>query len=189
MAYDWDKMKPADASFAKANLGQPGYERVYPLTKRKQQGRDPTQLEIAFAKRCYVARAVGLIQDYWVKPFILRIGPDMTFEPDFMVLEIDDVFPWVIDTKGPQSWEDSRIKIKVAADRFRLWRWLLVTRPSTIWKAREVTAERGIARNYAKLPWLTKAISMEHASVESIDPGSGILGPSEGLPNDPGRGA
>ncbi len=121
--------------------------------KRKQQGREPTQLEIEFGNHLWHRKKDVLIVDYWIKPMILRIGPDMTFEPDFVVQDGGNSL-WIIDTKGPQSWEDSRIKIKIAAEKFPCWRWLIVTRLKDQWRAREVTAARGIGRRYISLPWI-----------------------------------
>ncbi len=121
--------------------------------KKKQQGRGENQLEQDFAWQCSKAKAACLIFNVWVKPMILRIGPDMTFEPDAMVDDGNN-WLWLIDVKGPHAWEDSRIKIKIAAERYPMWRFLIVTRPDGIWKAKEVDAVKGIGRKFIDLPWL-----------------------------------
>lgn len=134
-----------------------GYDRIGDCkaekSKRKQQGRGENQLELAFGERLNIAKLHYEIREWWLKPSIFRIGPSMTFEPDFMVLD-NELATWLIDTKGPKSWEDSRIKIKIAAGKFYHTRWLIVTRPEGAWKAKEVTAEKGIGRKFIELPWL-----------------------------------
>ncbi len=121
--------------------------------KRKQQGRGENQLEQDFREYCSGLTNGAEIWQFWRKPFILRIGPDMTFEPDFLVRDWTNQC-YAIDTKGPFSREDSRIKIKVAAEKYPLWRWLIVTRTNGIWRAKEVKAEKGISRRFLELPWL-----------------------------------
>ncbi len=122
-------------------------------SKKVQQGRGENQLEKDFREYCSGLTNGAEIWQFWIKPFILRIGPDMTFEPDFLVRDWFNHF-YVIDIKGPHSWEDSRIKIKIAAEKFSCWRWLIVTRPEGVWRAKEVKAEKGILRRYIDLPWL-----------------------------------
>lgn len=170
---DYDRMSPADLEKLEGTPYEaaPGISRgmfagmtravhsaagmsIAGKPKRKQAGREPTQLESQFEIQCRVAKGNALLGNYWVKPFILRIGPDMTFEPDFMVTGINSAFTWVIDTKGPHCWEDSRIKIKVAAEKYPMWRWLIVTRQGGIWRAKEVTAAKGIERRFTDLAWL-----------------------------------
>jgi hypothetical protein len=128
------------------------------VTPRKQAGREPTQLEVDFGSHLSTKRFRYEIIACWTKPMVLRIGPDMTFEPDFMVEDLDGQF-WLVDTKGPHAWEDSRIKIKIAAEKFACWGWLIVTRSDDRceWRAKEVTRERGIARRYSKIPWINGA--------------------------------
>jgi hypothetical protein len=152
MAIDFDAMTPAQRKQLEATGYRFDYRKIPLETKRKQQGRGVNQLERDFA--AYLAGR--LIITYWLKPFILRIGPNTTFEPDFMVFEpredgIDRT--WVIDTKGPHCWEDSRIKIKIAAEKFPMWKFLIVTRPQGVWKAKEISVAHGRGR-IVKLPWL-----------------------------------
>ncbi len=150
MAIDYDGMSLSDQVFARLNLRVSGSTEK---PKRKQQGRGENQLERDFAAWLeWGQRAVRFT--WWQKPFVLRIGPDMTFEPDFMVDDGGNRL-WIIDTKGPHSWEDSRIKIKIAAEKYPMWRWLIVTRPESVWRAREVTAAKGIGRRYIDLAWLS----------------------------------
>ncbi len=154
MAIDRDRMSESDYSHAISHLSPIlGQQRIVyaesEKPKRKQQGRGENQLELAFYAHLDTKPVY-----YWRKPIILRIGPDMTFEPDAVVWDdgSDDTF--VIDTKGPHSWEDSRIKIKIAAEKYPMWRWLIVTRPDGVWRAKEVTAAKGISRKFIDLPWL-----------------------------------
>ncbi len=116
--------------------------------KRKQQGRGENQLERDFEANI---RAKPWLK-FWSKPFILRIGAGRTFEPDAMVLDHDHT--WVIDTKGPWTDGDSRLKICMAASQYSHWRWLIVTRPDGTWKAKEVSPLKGIGRKFIQLPWL-----------------------------------
>ncbi len=158
MAIDLDAMDELDrerlreTGFFVPGLGS--YEMttsVREKPKRKQQGRGENQLERDFERHLHQWFRVNHI---WVKPMVLRIGPVMTFEPDFMVFDEMDCETYVIDTKGPISWEDSRIKIKITAEKFPMWKWLIVTRPGGAWRAKEVTAAKGISRKFIDLPWL-----------------------------------
>ncbi len=121
--------------------------------KKKQQGRGENQLEQDFAWHLSIQKSERKIFNCWAKPMVLAIGPTMTFEPDFMVDDGNN-WIWLIDTKGPFSREDSRIKIKIAAERYPMWNFLIVTRPDGQWKAKEVTAEKGISRRFIDLLWL-----------------------------------
>ncbi len=161
MAIDWDKMPKKKAQEARKIVPVIGYQRIVygpddsePKPKRKQQGRGENQLELAFGERLNIAKLHCQIVEYWLKPFVLKIGPATTFEPDFMVFDYLHRH-WIIDTKGPHSWEDSRIKIKIAAEKCPQWRWLIVTRPEGVWRAKEVTAAKGIGRKFIDLPWLS----------------------------------
>lgn len=155
MAIDFDMCDPDKRAWLEAH----GYRNPIPgvitharpadSPKRKQQGRGESKLELDFythldSKPVY----------YWRKPIMIRVGPAMTFEPDAMVWDDMSNETFIIDTKGPHSWEDSRIKIKIAAEKFPMWRWLIVTRPEGIWKAKEVTVAKGIGRKAIDLPWL-----------------------------------
>lgn len=149
MAIDSEQLSESDAEFVRRIL--PGYaaiEAKHLRPKRKQQGRGENQLERDFEANI---RAKPWLK-FWSKPFILRIGAGRTFEPDAMVLDHDHT--WVIDTKGPWTDGDSRLKICMAASQYSHWRWLIVTRPDGTWKAKEVSPLKGIGRRFIELPWL-----------------------------------
>ncbi len=152
MAIDYGAMSEEELQ----DLAWTGYTASNPVEKpkRAQQGRGENQLELAFGERIHMARILDEIHDFWLKPFVLRIGPSMTFEPDFMVLDGSEGKTWIIDTKGQWVDGDSRIKIKIASEKFPQWRWLIVTRPDGVWRAKEVTAAKGIGRKFIDLPWL-----------------------------------
>ncbi len=158
---DFDDMEPEKRAF----LESQGYHNPIPgaIThvrpiepKRKQAGRGENQLELAFGERLNIAKLHNQIEEWWLKPFTrgLQIGPAMTFQIDFMVWEHAKDETFMIDTKGPWTDGDSRLKIKIAAEKFPMWRWLIVTRANGIWTAKEVTAAKGIGRKYLDLPWL-----------------------------------
>ncbi len=152
MAIDFDAMAPEQAKQARLLLALTSLNQQAERPKRKQQGHGESKLELEFFGHLDMH---GL--KYWVKPFVLRIGPDMTFEPDVMVFEPACSSTYVIDVKGPHSWEDSRIKIKIAAEKYPLWHWGIVTRDQDVvrrWRYREVTAAKGVWRRFSDLPWV-----------------------------------
>ncbi len=92
----------------------------------------------------------------WARePIKVRLAGHTFYTPDFGVW-----FPYgpdpftLIETKG---WlrEDAAIKLKVAADLYPEWRWLLVRRDGRhAWSVREVT-RTGIGTHDIIVPWIS----------------------------------
>jgi hypothetical protein len=61
--------------------------------------------------------AAGEIRGWEFERVTFRLGPEMTFTPDFSVEGLDGLFTFV-DVKGKHTFEDSTIKVKAAAVLF-----------------------------------------------------------------------
>ncbi len=127
-----------------------------PSQRHQEPGDGMTKLERSFA------RALGeniLKPPYhrWARePIKVRLAGRTWFTPDFGVW-----FPYgpdpftLIETKGFMR-DDAAVKLKVAADLYPEWRWLLVRRASLFrnqWSVREVT-RTGIGVHDIVVPWI-----------------------------------
>ncbi len=152
MAIDYDGMSLSDQVFARLNLRVSGSTEK---PKRKQQGRGENQLERNFDEHLRLMSLEGFINSWERATEPFRLAGGTTYTPDFMADDWDE-HVYAIELKGPYERDDgSRIKIKVAARLYPQYRWLWVTRPQGQWKAKEVTAEKGIGRKFINLPWLS----------------------------------
>jgi hypothetical protein len=60
-----------------------------------------------------------------------RLGPDCRFTPDFWSLDDDDVLA-LDETKG--HWrDDAKVKMRVAAERYPLFRWRAWRKQGGVW--------------------------------------------------------
>lgn len=78
------------------------------------------------------------LNDDWIgiQCVTLILASDLRFTPDFWA--IDEVGIRAIDVKGKHVWEDSRIKIKVAARIFPWVRFLIATEKEGAWQHEEI---------------------------------------------------
>lgn len=101
----------------------------------------------------------GRIGRYWREPVKLRLAGRTYYTPDWLVMTslgehgLPALFTF-IETKGFMR-DDASVKLKVAADSYPCFRWLLVTRPSAKdgWLVREVTSS-GIGTSTILVPWI-----------------------------------
>jgi alpha-galactosidase len=95
---------------------QLGISHLYP----KRSGRParvpgvPNLTERRFAEHLEIRKLAGEIRSFAYEPEVLRLGPEMTYCPDFRIEEFDGSFT-MVDVKGRYIFEDSVIKIKAAA--------------------------------------------------------------------------
>jgi hypothetical protein len=80
--------------------------------------------EAAHASDLELRKRAGEIQDYRWQPLRLKLAPDCTFEPDFMVLLADGTVEFH-EVKGGFITDDGMVKVRVAAQQFPWFRFLL----------------------------------------------------------------
>lgn len=77
-------------------------------------------------------------------PFTLHLTPELDYTPDLLIL-FNDGRVQVEETKGHlkmKNARDSITRLKMAADRFPTWTWILVTGPRTRWTERYIGGRR-----------------------------------------------
>jgi len=80
--------------------------------------------EAAYAYRLETLRTAGEIAWYGFEPLKLRLASNTFYTPDFMVMLLDGLIE-LHEVKG--FWrDDARVKIKVAAERFPMFRFVAV---------------------------------------------------------------
>ncbi|RYG55747.1 hypothetical protein EON80_30235 [bacterium] len=72
-----------------------------------------------------------------IQPLGLKLAADRCrYHPDFVTLENGRLTAW--EVKGPQFWDDAKVKLKVAARAYPFIRFVLVTRDKSGWTESEV---------------------------------------------------
>ena len=94
-------------------------------------------LERAFAGRLKLQWLAGEIVAFCFEPFPLRLAPRTEYNPDFLVLTLSGRGEFY-ETKGAKVWEDSVVKLKVAAAMFPMFDFFLVKRVDGDWKIKPV---------------------------------------------------
>lgn len=80
--------------------------------------------EERYAELLWIRQRAGEIRRYYFEPFKLRLGHNLHYTPDFGLWMIDDTVE-VHEVKG--FWrDDARVKIKVAATEFPMFRFMAV---------------------------------------------------------------
>lgn len=106
----------------------------------------PNGLESAFARDCSVP--------HFYEAATFRLAGNCTFTPDFMLILPDNQVVFA-ETKGVFEREDSRIKLKFAAERYPHWDWYLVKRGSQgQWQVFPV-GSGGIKRKPVDVDWIS----------------------------------
>jgi len=89
------------------------------------------KLEQAYAESLKMSAMAGEIQSFMFEPIKLKLAPNTTYTPDFMVVSKDDIIE-LHEVKG--FWEDdARVKIKVAATIFTQFQFKAFTRKKGMW--------------------------------------------------------
>jgi hypothetical protein len=92
---------------------------------------------------------------FWTQSIKFRLAGRTWYTPDFMVISRG----WLVfvEVKGFMR-DDAAVKLKVAADMYPCFRWLLVYRAGQHgWEAREVT-RTGIGAHPITVPWIGGAV-------------------------------
>ena len=125
-----------------------------------------SKLNRDFAVRLDQAKANGWIREWWYEPFGLRLAPKCYYHFDFLVepiYPVDLAAPSrftehrlvCIEVKGGWFRDDAKVKVKVAAEMFPCFKWLIVFREKRNgWDVREVD-HRGIGTYPIAVPWIT----------------------------------
>lgn len=86
--------------------------------KKVQKIKTMTRPEKLMMQRLASQKRTGVILNYAYEPIKLELGKRCTYTPDFIVDEIDGT-KTIIETKGAYIREDSIIKLKWAAEKFK----------------------------------------------------------------------
>lgn len=97
-------------------------ERKFIALGRNRSGMNKT--EAAHAVDLEMRKRAGEIQEYLWEPLRLKLAPDCTYEPDFMVLMKDGSIEFH-EVKGGFITDDGMVKVRVAAQRFPWFRFVL----------------------------------------------------------------
>lgn len=88
--------------------------------------------EAAYAGTLEVGKMVGEIKSWRFQAMTLKLADDTRYTPDFMVVRPDDTIEFH-EVKG--FWrDDARVKIRVAADFFPLFRFVAVRKVKCSWE-------------------------------------------------------
>jgi hypothetical protein len=113
-------------------------------------------LERRFAGTLRLAVERRLVRQWMREPFRLRLAGGVTYRPDFLVWP-EPASDWrvtFVEVKGGLFRDDAKVKTKVVADRFPMFRWLLVTRDAGRgWEVRTVDCN-GIGRKPIIVSWI-----------------------------------
>ncbi len=126
-----------------------------PPPLKKEPGDGYNKTERAFAADLSEAHRNGSIAAWWREPFKVRLAGRTWYTPDFAVLTIPahQSLMLMFEVKGWMR-DDAAVKLKVAAETYPCFRWLLVTRSVRHgWEVRQVT-RTGIGREPVVVPWI-----------------------------------
>lgn len=152
---DYSKMSIADIAkldgtpWALADHQLAELTRIATVEKPKRPSKRkgvPNGLETAFARDCAVPCFYEAVK--------FSLAGECTYTPDYL-LAVSGRPATLVEIKGPREWEDSRIKLKVAAAKFPHWDWYLVKRGSQgQWQVFPVDSS-GIKRKPVDVDWLS----------------------------------
>lgn len=92
--------------------------------------------EAAFQVELESMRLAGDVQWYGFECFNLRLAKKTWYRPDFPALMKDGI--WTMwEVKGWMR-EDARVKIKIAAEKYRMFRFVVVRRIKGRWEYEEI---------------------------------------------------
>jgi hypothetical protein len=135
----------------KAEAGKLGLLKHWPKTPREPSD-GMNKLEREFFERLRAARDCHAFLHVWREPFKLRLAGRCWYTPDFATFSsLEELAFW--ETKGGFFRDDACVKLKVAAETYPCFRFVLVTRVKREWQCRSVT-NRGISPHPFTPGWL-----------------------------------
>lgn len=84
---------------------------------QQRKTRFPNKLEAEYGLVLEAEKRQGLIRDYRFEAVTLKLADDCRLTIDWFVMAADDVIE-MREVKGPHAWEDSIIKLRVAAQMY-----------------------------------------------------------------------
>ena len=85
-------------------------------------------------------KALGEIILYEYEPMSIRLGSNLFYIPDFMVMNLDGTLEFH-EVKGGFIREDSNVKIKAAATKYPYFRFLLCQYKKGEWNFRDIPVD------------------------------------------------
>ncbi len=110
---------------------RPDYYRSKPIRARgrpRQTHGSLNRLEADYASRLELKRLAGEIASYRFESVKLRLADRTWYAPDFLVIGTDGILEFH-EVKGGHFEDDARVKIKVAAEAFPEFRFVVARRP------------------------------------------------------------
>ena len=80
--------------------------------------------EAAHASDLEMRKRIGEILDYRWEPLRFKLAPDCTYEPDFLVFMANSTIEFH-EVKGGYITDDGMVKVRIAAQRFPFFRFIL----------------------------------------------------------------
>lgn len=94
--------------------------------KTRPDGHFASKLEEQFALELERWKGLGIIRDWMYEPIKVKLAKRTYLTPDFLVQENDETLTFY-ETKGYME-EDANVKLKTAASKFPMFRWILTTK-------------------------------------------------------------
>lgn len=105
---------------------------------REVQPKYRSGLEADYASHLELRLKAGDIREWRYEPFKLRLADGTYYTPDFVVVNVSG-FIDVIEAKGFMR-EAARVRLRVAADQFRWFKFSVVRRERGQWTHEEIGA-------------------------------------------------
>lgn len=103
----------------------------YKRPRPKHVAGEMNKLESAYALHLEWLKRAGEIEDYRFERLKFKLAGNTFYTPDFLVVKKE--FLEIHEVKGFMM-EDANVKLKVAADSFPWFKFVLVTREKNIWQ-------------------------------------------------------
>lgn len=104
---------------------------------RRRNAGEMNGLEQEFFNQLELRRLAGEFTHVFYEGFTFKLGPDLRYTPDFMVLETEGGFISFYETKGFFR-DDSRVKIIAASQMFPFFTFYLARKVRGAWTVEEV---------------------------------------------------
>lgn len=136
-ASGWTKNPDGSYSKGKKVLTPSVLARLDSPEKRLRQSSKPEMNKLESDYYTQVLLAFYKVEEVLVHDITFRLGNGVRYTPDFAVF--DGQKPACYELKGPMAWDDSIVKLKVAASKYKMFRWVLVWRDEAkAWKTQEI---------------------------------------------------
>lgn len=136
------QMRQEDALYKQCPAIDPRIESAPKAPKRirQKEGDGMNKLEREFEgilNNRYITSKTSYVHTIYAQCIRLKIANGCTLTPDFAVFFADHA-PHFYEVKGPFAWEDSLIKLKVAAYAYPKCTFILAWKKDGVWKEQTV---------------------------------------------------